>query len=638
MPSRNSRGSDTRLPRLPGVEKLPSTRPVPGGSVPAPPPPLFIQNLDDLKDVDLGSTIPDQQILIYDSATGMWVNEYHDRMFIRVYNNTGSKLNKGSVVYVSGAHNSNVVDVALARADSASTMPCIGFLYTDLNNGAEGLAVTFGKAQGIAANFTDGDTLYVSTTVAGGVTNVKPTGATELIQNVGILVQAHLSNAFIKVTGVGRANDTPNSISISGPITTTGAITGLTVEATGKMTAGADATDPNDLTRLSQLESVENGALKKDGSGTMTGPLSLSDGSAAEPSLTFGSDTDTGLYRIGDDDIGIALGGEEIIRLQSASGVTPLTRIMGSGDAELRIDASQDPTNNSDSILSFYERTVNRGSIYWDGSANDFVWSSTAGDISLMPSGGVGVNTLTPDASAELDVSSTSKGLLPPRMTTSQRNAISSPATGLVVYDTTVDALYVYNGSSWVGVSNSNDNWSMEFPIHGNTVYFNGSVFTSANAGVGNNTDFDAVYSTFNMTGTTKRGVAFQFIVPETVDLTQEITAEVRYHLSGGVSASHAVEFEVSCRAIGDNENLSSGGTQYDLSNTKVIGSDGSNHASGDLCVHSLGTLFAADELTAGDFVHGSVFRDAQAGNADDTYTGNTQFLTFILRGKRKKA
>ena len=579
----------------------------------------------------------EQDILVYDAASNQWINEYHDRMFIRVYNNTGSDLTGGDAVYVTGSHNPNVVTVGLARADSASTMPCIGMLYADLANGEEGLAVTFGKVTGVAANFTEGDVLYVSPTTAGAVTDTKPTAASELVQNVGILTLAHASNAFVKVTGVGRANDVPNSFSITGDITTTGGITAATVDATGKMSAGADATSPNELTRLSQLEAVEDGALKLDGTSTMTGAVQLADGSAATPSLTFGTDTDTGMYRIGADDIGIALGGEEIIRLQSSSGATPLTRVMGSGDAELRIDASQDPTNNSDSILSFYERTVNRGAIYWDGSANDFVWSSTAGDISIMPSGGLGVNTLTPDASSQLDVSSTTKGFLPPRMTATQRSAISSPATGLVVYDKTAGSLYVYDGTEWLGTSNNNDEWSMEVNIHGNTVYYNGSVFTSANAAVINNTDFDAVASVLQHAGTVKRGMAFQFTIPETVDLTEPITAIATYHLSGGPGASDAVEWEISCRAIADNEAFASGGTQYDIASVKTIGSSGSGHSSGDLCVHDMGTLFAANELTSGDFIHGSIFRDAQAGNADDTYAGNTQLLSLRLKGKRKK-
>jgi hypothetical protein len=54
-----------------------------------------------------------------------------------------------------------------------------------------------------------------------------------------------------------------------------------------------------------------------------------------------------------------------------------------------------------------------------------------------------------PVASAALEVVSTTKGFLPPRMTTTQKNAIASPAAGLVVYDSTTNKLQCYNGSTW---------------------------------------------------------------------------------------------------------------------------------------------------------------------------------------------
>ena len=62
----------------------------------------------------------------------------------------------------------------------------------------------------------------------------------------------------------------------------------------------------------------------------------------------------------------------------------------------------------------------------------------------------IGIGTTTPDASAELDVTSTTKGFLPPRMDSTQRNAIVSPASGLTIYNTSINSVQVYNGTAWV--------------------------------------------------------------------------------------------------------------------------------------------------------------------------------------------
>src|SRR3546814_2715503 len=65
----------------------------------------------------------------------------------------------------------------------------------------------------------------------------------------------------------------------------------------------------------------------------------------------------------------------------------------------------------------------------------------------------VGIGTTTPDASAVLDLTSTERGMLVPRMTSAQRSAISSPATGLLVYDTDVNSFWFYNGTAWTNIS-----------------------------------------------------------------------------------------------------------------------------------------------------------------------------------------
>lgn len=67
--------------------------------------------------------------------------------------------------------------------------------------------------------------------------------------------------------------------------------------------------------------------------------------------------------------------------------------------------------------------------------------------------GNVGVGTATPVASALVDITSTTQGFLPPRMTTAQKNAIAAPANGLVIYDTTLAKLCVFTGVNWETVT-----------------------------------------------------------------------------------------------------------------------------------------------------------------------------------------
>ncbi|MBU0763886.1 MAG: hypothetical protein KJ607_03520, partial [Bacteroidetes bacterium] len=87
----------------------------------------------------------------------------------------------------------------------------------------------------------------------------------------------------------------------------------------------------------------------------------------------------------------------------------------------------------------------------------------------------------TADPSAMLDVKSVNKGVLLPRLTTAQRNAVINPATGLLVFDTDENIFYFYNGSSWVDVSSSGSSpWSKA----GSDVFLADSL---NNVGVGTN-------------------------------------------------------------------------------------------------------------------------------------------------------
>jgi hypothetical protein len=67
----------------------------------------------------------------------------------------------------------------------------------------------------------------------------------------------------------------------------------------------------------------------------------------------------------------------------------------------------------------------------------------------LKSGGNIGISTSTPANSALVDMNSTTKGFLPPRMTTAQRNTIASPSEGLVIYNTDEKALNLYDGLAW---------------------------------------------------------------------------------------------------------------------------------------------------------------------------------------------
>lgn len=79
----------------------------------------------------------------------------------------------------------------------------------------------------------------------------------------------------------------------------------------------------------------------------------------------------------------------------------------------------------------------------------------------------VGIGTTTPNASAALEIKATDKGMLIPRLTAVQRQAIATPANGLLVYDTDSAAFSFYNGTNWLFVK-ANSNKAQDWGIKGN--------------------------------------------------------------------------------------------------------------------------------------------------------------------------
>lgn len=136
---------------------------------------------------------------------------------------------------------------------------------------------------------------------------------------------------------------------------------------------------------------------------------------------------------------------------------------VGTNSPSSKLEASQTATGTVITVTS----TTSGSSVEigGDASAVGFVRSDTDSDLSLGADGGsdIFIDATNSNVSigkgsaavsnALLELDSTSQGFLLPRMTTTQRNAISSPDTGLTIFNTTTNQQENYNGSAWVSIA-----------------------------------------------------------------------------------------------------------------------------------------------------------------------------------------
>jgi hypothetical protein len=93
--------------------------------------------------------------------------------------------------------------------------------------------------------------------------------------------------------------------------------------------------------------------------------------------------------------------------------------------------------------------TATGNTAYWDGTT----WVLNNSNI-YNNGGSVGIGTSTPNSSSKVEISSTTQGFLMPRMTKAQRNTITNPTTGLIIFQTdNTSGFYYYNGTSWIAIS-----------------------------------------------------------------------------------------------------------------------------------------------------------------------------------------
>ena len=142
---------------------------------------------------------------------------------------------------------------------------------------------------------------------------------------------------------------------------------------------------------------------------------------------------------------------------------TATTHIKGSGSTSATTSLLVQNSSGNTAVQVYDDGKVNINQLVFGGS-NGYIGINNSPNIDSalravrttigssplsISTGEVGVGDTTTYASAILAIGSTTRGFLPPRMTTTQKNAISSPASGLMVYDTDTNKLCCYNGTSW---------------------------------------------------------------------------------------------------------------------------------------------------------------------------------------------
>jgi len=153
-----------------------------------------------------GQVIVKQSATDYDTA---W--DYVESVYLQIQNDEGSTLSAGAPVYAKGISGSSIL-IGRADANDSAKMPAIGVLLEETTNGSSGEIITAGLFNKTVSGLTGvsvGDTVFVSNT--GTLTTTKPTASTDLLQNIGIVLQTNGSNIQkMKVSAIDRTNDIPN--------------------------------------------------------------------------------------------------------------------------------------------------------------------------------------------------------------------------------------------------------------------------------------------------------------------------------------------------------------------------------------------------------------------------------------------
>jgi len=312
-------------------------------------------------------------------------------------------------------------------------------------------------------------TMLASTTGSGAVVLASsPTLVTPALGTPSALVGTNITGTAAGLSIGGNAATATTATNVSGG---TASVTTLTASSTTTLSGGT----ANGVAYLNGSKVVTTGsALTFDGTGlAVTGTTSATlklNGRASDNASSANFYDNTGATRYGfvyfdpsnaqiatsnANPLAFLINSSEQMRLTS----TGLGIGTSSPASKLHLSVASGPifeqiTSGSNNVYLGWDSTNSVGTFQSNTALTFSTGASFTERMRLDSSGNLGIGT-TANASAILDAQSTTKGVRMPNMTTTQKNAIASPAAGLIVFDTTLAKLCVYTGAAWQTITST---------------------------------------------------------------------------------------------------------------------------------------------------------------------------------------
>jgi hypothetical protein len=396
------------------------------------------------------------------SITGDEVLNAVAKTAVAVRNQTGATIYKGTIVYISGTSGGKAL-ISKAKADSeATSSKTLGVVTANIANNANGNVLTNGlltllDTRTTATNpfttvtLTIGDDLYLSPITAGYVTNVKPIAPNNLV-NIGKVLETSATTGQILYSIVngyelGELHDVDTTGAVSGDVL---ALDGSVWKPTAISRGITIGTTPITSGVAGRVLFEGAGNVVQEDAGLFWDNTNKRLGVGATPNTSTRLD----VRAQG------ALSTDIAFRVRNSADTLNLLSVNGLGNLNLASGGFiyGDTTNPFIRLNNGLGTLIGYGTNYFNigGAQFNFQTSEAVAPLRYRTSWGMRLqdsgSATDPGSdglSAMLALGSTTKGFLPPRMTTVQKNAIVAPPSGLLVYDTSLNKLCLFGASSW---------------------------------------------------------------------------------------------------------------------------------------------------------------------------------------------